>query len=75
MGAHPVDYVVQTVADNDLPEGIDHVVVERGGGLAPLLFIAGAPARCWTTMRAYQDAVGSGGAQVAWPADGLLCAV
>lgn len=73
-----MDYVVQTVGDDDLPAGINRVVVERGDGLQPILFINGDPARCWRMMCDYQDNVGTGkhgGAQVAWPAEQLLYAV
>lgn len=78
QGARSVDYAVQTVGDDELPDGIDHVLVERGAGLQPILFVSGTPARCWQAMCDYQDAVGTGkhgGAQVAWPAEQLLRAV
>ena len=47
-------YEVQTVGDDELPEGIHKVIVERDDG-PPLLIINGEPARCWRLMRAWED--------------------
>lgn len=49
-------YVVHTVADGELPEGLDRVIVERHDG-PPLLLISGEPARCWRFMRAWEDSL------------------
>lgn len=50
-----VDYVVQTVGDDELPDGRNVVIVEREEG-PPLLLINGEPARAWALMRAYEGA-------------------
>lgn len=49
-----MQYVVQTVGDDELPEGMDRVAVERPDGTV-ILFINGAPARCWAFMQSVQD--------------------
>lgn len=49
-----MQYVVQAVGDDELPEGIHHLVVERHDG-PPFLLINGAPARCWAFMQETQD--------------------
>lgn len=47
-------YIVLPVADNDLPEGITMVIVERQDG-QNLLLIAGEHARGWRFLRAWED--------------------
>lgn len=72
-----MDYIVQTVGEDELPAGVNRVIVERAGE-QPILLINGEPARCWRMMVAYQDEVGTNahdGAQVVWPAERLLYAV
>lgn len=49
-----VHYEVQTVGDDELPDGIHQVIVERIDG-PPLLILNGEPARCWSFMRAWED--------------------
>lgn len=49
-------YIVQVVGDHDLPEGIDHVIVERESEPA-VLILSGGAARCWTLMRDYEDTI------------------
>lgn len=49
-----MQYAVQIVGDDDLPQGMNKVVVERGDG-PPLLLINGEPARVWRFMRGYED--------------------
>lgn len=50
-----MNYEVQTVGDDELPEGRNVVIVERESG-PPLLLVSGPPARAWALMRAYEDA-------------------
>ena len=47
-------YIVQPVADNELPEGVTFVIVEREGG-QHLLLVAGEHARGWRFLRAWED--------------------
>lgn len=49
-------YTVQTVADHELPAGVNKVIVERGDGTAVML-LNGEPARCWHMMRAWEDSL------------------
>lgn len=49
-----MQYVVHTVADHELPEGVERVIVERHAG-PPLLLISGDAAQCWRFMRAWED--------------------
>lgn len=49
-----MQYEVLAVGDDELPEGVDHLVVEQPDG-PPVLLINGAPARCWAYMQAFQD--------------------
>lgn len=49
-------YVVQTVAEHELPDGVEHVIVEREDD-PPLLLLAGETARCWRWMRRWEDTV------------------
>lgn len=49
-----MDYVVQTVGDDELPAGRNMVIVECVDG-PPLILINGAPARAWALMRAWED--------------------
>lgn len=51
-------YIVQPVDDNELPEGVTFVIVERAGG-EHLLLIAGEHARGWRFLRAWEDSVES----------------
>lgn len=48
-------YLVQTVAAHELPEGMDHLIVERDNGEPPVLLVAGGPAAVWRFMRAWED--------------------
>lgn len=47
-------YQVETVGDNDLPEGVHLVIVERDDA-PPILILNGQPARLWAMMRAWED--------------------
>jgi hypothetical protein len=47
-------YLVQTVGDHELPEGMTRVIVERDDG-PPILLISGDAARCWRFMRTWED--------------------
>jgi hypothetical protein len=49
-----MQYEVQAVGDDELPEGVHWLAVENGDG-PPTLFINGDPARCWEFMQATQD--------------------
>ena len=49
-----VDYIVQEVRDDELPEGRHVVIVERENG-PPVMLINGAPARVWRLMQAWED--------------------
>lgn len=49
-----MNYEVQVVADDELPEGVSRVIVEREGA-PPLLLLCGEPARTWLFMRSYED--------------------
>ena len=49
-----MDYVVQTVGDDELPVGRHVVIVECIDG-PPLILVNGAPARAWALMRAWED--------------------
>lgn len=51
-----MQYEVQTVGENDLPAGINRVIVERDDG-DPILLINGEPARCWRFMRAWEESI------------------
>lgn len=53
-----MNYEVKVVGDDELPEGTHAVIVERDDAL-PLLIVNGAPARVWSLMRAYEDALES----------------
>lgn len=53
-----MQYVVQTVEDNELPEGIDAVIVERADGTAVML-VSGRPAQVWAMMRGREDSLES----------------
>lgn len=48
-------YLVHAVGAHELPEGMDHLIVERDNGDPPVLLIAGGPAAVWTWMRAWED--------------------
>ena len=47
-------YLVHTVGDDELPEGVPFVIVERDKE-PPLLLIGGEVARCWRFMRAWEN--------------------
>lgn len=47
-------YLVEAVADNALPAGVERVIVERDDG-PPVLLISGEAARCWEFMRCWED--------------------
>lgn len=49
-----MNYVVQVVGDDELPEGRHVVIVERDEGPAVML-INGVPARVWALMRQWED--------------------
>jgi hypothetical protein len=49
-----VKYVVETVDESELPQGVSSVVVEREG-MPPLLLVSGDVAKCWRMMRAWED--------------------
>lgn len=49
-----MQYLVQTVGDDELPEGMSSVIVERDDG-PPILLINGERAKCWRFMRAWED--------------------
>lgn len=51
-----MQYLVHTVADNALPEGVSWLIVERDDE-PPLLLINGEVARCWRFMRAWEDTI------------------
>jgi hypothetical protein len=50
-----MQYAVLTVAEDELPEGVQHVIVERPEPDPPLLIITGETARCWEFMRRWED--------------------
>jgi hypothetical protein len=47
-------YEVQAVNADELPEGTDAVIVERGDGTAVML-VADRPAQVWAAMRQWED--------------------
>lgn len=49
-----MQYLVQTVADDELPEGMTRVIVEQVEG-PPILLINGTAARTWAFLRAWED--------------------
>lgn len=49
-----MQYVIQPVGDDELPEGRNVVIVEREEGPA-LMLINGMPARVWRLMREWED--------------------
>lgn len=46
-------YQVQVVGNDEMPEGIDRLIVEREDGTV-LLLLSGVYADCWQFMRAYE---------------------
>lgn len=54
--ARGMRYEIQIVRDDELPQGVNKVVVERDGE-PPLMLINGEPARVWRFMREYEDTV------------------
>lgn len=51
-----MQYAIQVVGNEELPEGVDRVIVERENE-PPLMLISGELARCWRFVRAYEDAL------------------
>ncbi len=51
-----MQYAIEVVGDDDLPQGVHKVVVEREGQQSMLL-INGPLAQCWRFMRAYEDTI------------------
>lgn len=49
-----MNYTIQIVGDDELPDGMNKVIVERAGE-PPLMLINGEPARAWRFMRAWED--------------------
>lgn len=49
-----MNYAIQIVGDDELPQGMNKVVVERPDGTA-LMLINGDPARVWRWMMAWED--------------------
>lgn len=47
-------YTVHTVGDDELPEGVDWLVVERDNA-PPVMLVSRGPARVWAAMRAWED--------------------
>lgn len=47
-------YAIQVVGEDELPQGIHKVVVERADG-PPLMLVNGQLAQCWRFMRAFED--------------------
>lgn len=50
-----VKYEVQVVSDNELPEGVKRVIVERPG-MGALLLLAESVAGTWAFMQEWEDA-------------------
>ena len=46
-------YIVEIVGDDELPGGMESVIVERDDE-PPLLLLSGTVARCWSMMQAYE---------------------
>ena len=72
-GRGAVKYVVQIVNEDELPDGLDMVIVERGDAKPPVLLVSGRPAEVWRAMRALEDAHGPAHVPAAAPT--LLYAV
>lgn len=49
-----MQYEVQIIEDDVMPEGHDLLIVERGPGETPMLLLAGRPAEAFLAMRAYE---------------------
>jgi hypothetical protein len=49
-----MNYAVQIVREDELPQGVHMVIVEQIAG-PPLMLINGPHARAWRFMRAYED--------------------
>lgn len=49
-----MNYGVQVVADDELPAGIKRVIVERTGGLQPLLILAESVAGTWRFLQEWE---------------------
>lgn len=49
-----MDYRIQIVGEDELPQGMCKVIVEMEDG-PPLMLINGEPARAWRLMRGYED--------------------
>lgn len=50
-----MQYDVQAVDQDELPVGLDLVIVERGGGQPPVMLLSGRPAEAWLAMRTYES--------------------
>lgn len=51
-------YIVKTVSDHELPEGVTLVIVEPPSG-PHILLLAGEHARGWQFIRAFEDSLES----------------
>lgn len=47
-------YAIRIVGEDELPQGIHKVIVERAD-MPPLMLVNGELAECWRFMRAYED--------------------
>lgn len=70
-----MQYAIQIVGDDELPQGMNTVIAEQNDG-PPIMLINGEPARIWRFMRAWEDTLEPGpSATVLLPAQPLLYAV
>ena len=53
-GLSGMQYEVKAVDADELPDGVDAVIVERGDGTAVML-LTGRPAQIWAAMRGWED--------------------
>lgn len=51
-----MQYVVQTVEQGELPDGVDLVIVDRGDD-DPVMLLSGKPAEAWTAWRQWEDTI------------------
>lgn len=49
-----MNYIVQIVGEDELPQGMHMVIVEQKDG-PPIMLINGEPARAWRFMREWED--------------------
>ena len=47
-------YVVQIVEDDEMPDGRDVLIVERGPLEAAVMLLCGRPAQVWRAMREWE---------------------